>query len=138
MSSNGYSPEINVDPFFHFPTLNPDPNYTTTMDDFDKIFLPSSAGYTPYFMSCTRLSLGYTDFQMFMELKRALSKVPSEALRLSGNVASRAGKNPISSLASGLLTVGSCSRGALVEAVYMFLQARDMGLTTPSQLHIGV
>ncbi|KAJ7621802.1 citrate synthase-like protein [Mycena polygramma] len=44
-------------------------------------------------------------------------------------VASRAGKDLISSLASGLLTIGSRFGGALDEAASMFSQARDMGLT---------
>ncbi|KAJ7174378.1 ATP citrate lyase isoform 2 [Mycena filopes] len=44
-------------------------------------------------------------------------------------VASRAGKDLISSLASGLLTIGSRFGGALDEAASMFTQARDTGLT---------
>ncbi|KAJ7130786.1 ATP citrate lyase isoform 2 [Mycena crocata] len=44
-------------------------------------------------------------------------------------VASRAGKDLISSLASGLLTIGSRFGGALDEAASMFSQARDTGLT---------
>ncbi|KAJ7599131.1 ATP-citrate synthase [Mycena floridula] len=44
-------------------------------------------------------------------------------------VASRAGKDLISSLASGLLTIGSRFGGALDEAAYMFSEARDTGLT---------
>ncbi|KJA21838.1 hypothetical protein HYPSUDRAFT_139990 [Hypholoma sublateritium FD-334 SS-4] len=44
-------------------------------------------------------------------------------------VASRAGKDLISSLASGLLTIGSRFRGALDEAASMFSNARDTGLT---------
>ncbi|KAF7354696.1 ATP citrate lyase isoform 2 [Mycena sanguinolenta] len=44
-------------------------------------------------------------------------------------VASRAGKDLISSLASGLLTIGSRFGGALDEAATMFSQARDTGLT---------
>ena len=44
-------------------------------------------------------------------------------------VASRAGKDLISSLASGLLTIGSRFGGALDEAASMFSGARDRGLT---------
>ena len=44
-------------------------------------------------------------------------------------VASRAGKDLISSLASGLLTIGSRFGGALDEAAAMFSNARDTGLT---------
>ncbi|KAG1721921.1 ATP citrate lyase, partial [Suillus lakei] len=44
-------------------------------------------------------------------------------------VATRAGKYLISSLASGLLTIGSRFGGALDEAASMFSGARDMGLT---------
>jgi hypothetical protein len=44
-------------------------------------------------------------------------------------VASRAGKDLISSLASGLLTIGSRFGGALDEAATMFSNARDTGLT---------
>src|SRR6266436_4364407 len=44
-------------------------------------------------------------------------------------VTSRAGKDLISSLCSGLLTIGSRFGGALDEAVYMFPNARDTGLT---------
>ncbi|KAL0058396.1 ATP citrate lyase subunit 1 [Marasmius tenuissimus] len=44
-------------------------------------------------------------------------------------VATRAGKDLISSLASGLLTIGSRFGGALDEAASMFGEARDMGLT---------
>ncbi|CAK5276176.1 unnamed protein product [Mycena citricolor] len=44
-------------------------------------------------------------------------------------VATRAGKDLISSLASGLLTIGSRFGGALDEAASMFSQARDTGLT---------
>ena len=44
-------------------------------------------------------------------------------------VATRAGKDLISSLASGLLTIGSRFRGALDEAAAMFSNARDTGLT---------
>ena len=44
-------------------------------------------------------------------------------------VASRAGKDLISSLASGLLTIGSRFGGALDEAAAMFSGARDTGLT---------
>jgi ATP citrate (pro-S)-lyase len=44
-------------------------------------------------------------------------------------VATRAGKDLISSLASGLLTIGSRFGGALDEAASMFSGARDMGLT---------
>jgi ATP citrate (pro-S)-lyase len=44
-------------------------------------------------------------------------------------VASRAGKDLISSLASGLLTIGSRFGGALDEAASMFSTARDTGLT---------
>ncbi|KAG1733339.1 ATP citrate lyase [Suillus paluster] len=44
-------------------------------------------------------------------------------------VATRAGKDLISSLASGLLTIGSRFGGALDEAAGMFSGARDMGLT---------
>ncbi|CAE6405971.1 unnamed protein product [Rhizoctonia solani] len=44
-------------------------------------------------------------------------------------VASRAGKDLISSLASGLLTIGSRFGGALDEAASMFSHARDTGLT---------
>ncbi|KAF8742914.1 ATP citrate lyase citrate-binding, partial [Rhizoctonia solani] len=44
-------------------------------------------------------------------------------------VASRAGKDLISSLASGLLTIGSRFGGALDEAASMFSNARDTGLT---------
>ncbi|KIJ63837.1 hypothetical protein HYDPIDRAFT_175858 [Hydnomerulius pinastri MD-312] len=44
-------------------------------------------------------------------------------------VASRAGKDLISSLASGLLTIGSRFGGALDEAAAMFSGARDRGLT---------
>jgi ATP citrate (pro-S)-lyase len=44
-------------------------------------------------------------------------------------VASRAGKDLISSLASGLLTIGSRFGGALDEAAAMFSSARDTGLT---------
>jgi ATP citrate (pro-S)-lyase len=44
-------------------------------------------------------------------------------------VASQAWKDLISSLASGLLTIGSRFGGALDEAVTMFSQARDTALT---------
>ena len=44
-------------------------------------------------------------------------------------VATRAGKDLISSLASGLLTIGSRFGGALDEAACMFSHARDTGLT---------
>ncbi|EIN08779.1 ATP-citrate synthase [Punctularia strigosozonata HHB-11173 SS5] len=44
-------------------------------------------------------------------------------------VTTRAGKDLISSLASGLLTIGSRFGGALDEAASMFSQARDTGLT---------
>jgi len=44
-------------------------------------------------------------------------------------VATRAGKDLISSLASGLLTIGSRFGGALDEAATMFSGARDTGLT---------
>lgn len=44
-------------------------------------------------------------------------------------VATRAGKDLISSLASGLLTIGSRFGGALDEAAVMFSNARDTGLT---------
>ncbi|KAK2464715.1 hypothetical protein APHAL10511_003291 [Amanita phalloides] len=44
-------------------------------------------------------------------------------------VATRAGKDLISSLASGLLTIGSRFGGALDEAASMFSEARDTGLT---------
>ncbi|XP_006463797.1 hypothetical protein AGABI2DRAFT_194501 [Agaricus bisporus var. bisporus H97] len=44
-------------------------------------------------------------------------------------VATRAGKDLISSLASGLLTIGSRFGGALDEAASMFSQAHDTGLT---------
>lgn len=44
-------------------------------------------------------------------------------------VASRAGKDLVSSLASGLLTIGSRFGGALDEAAAMFSGARDTGLT---------
>lgn len=44
-------------------------------------------------------------------------------------VATRAGKDLISSLASGLLTIGSRFGGALDEAASMFSNARDVGLT---------
>jgi ATP citrate (pro-S)-lyase len=44
-------------------------------------------------------------------------------------VATRAGKDLISSLASGLLTIGSRFGGALDEAATMFSDARDTGLT---------
>jgi ATP citrate (pro-S)-lyase len=44
-------------------------------------------------------------------------------------VATRAGKDLISSLASGLLTIGSRFGGALDEAASMFSDARDRGLT---------
>ncbi|KAE9389757.1 ATP-citrate synthase [Gymnopus androsaceus JB14] len=44
-------------------------------------------------------------------------------------VATRAGKDLISSLASGLLTIGSRFGGALDEAAQMFSSARDTGLT---------
>ena len=44
-------------------------------------------------------------------------------------VATRAGKDLISSLASGLLTIGSRFGGALDEAAAMFSDAMDRGLT---------
>ena len=44
-------------------------------------------------------------------------------------VATRAGKDLISSLATGLLTIGSRFGGALDEAASMFSNARDTGLT---------
>jgi ATP citrate (pro-S)-lyase len=44
-------------------------------------------------------------------------------------VTTRAGKDLISSLASGLLTIGSRFGGALDEAAAMFSNARDTGLT---------
>ena len=44
-------------------------------------------------------------------------------------VATHAGKDLISSLASGLLTIGSRFGGALDEAASMFSHARDTGLT---------
>jgi citrate synthase len=45
-------------------------------------------------------------------------------------VATRAGKDLISSLASGLLTIGSRSGGVLDDAASMFSDARDTGLTS--------
>ena len=44
-------------------------------------------------------------------------------------VATRAGKDLISSLASGLLTIGSRFGGAIDEAAAMFSNARDTGMT---------
>jgi hypothetical protein len=44
-------------------------------------------------------------------------------------VTSRAGKDLVSSLCSGLLTIGSRFGGALDEAAVMFSEARDKGLT---------
>ena len=44
-------------------------------------------------------------------------------------VATRAGKDLISYLASGLLAIGSRFGGALDEAASMFSSARDTGLT---------
>ncbi|KAG8802388.1 citrate synthase [Serendipita sp. 411] len=44
-------------------------------------------------------------------------------------VATRAGKDLVSSLASGILTIGSRFGGALDEAASMFSNARDVGLT---------
>lgn len=44
-------------------------------------------------------------------------------------VATRAGKDLISSIACGLLTIGSRFGGALDEAASMFSGARDTGLT---------
>lgn len=44
-------------------------------------------------------------------------------------VATRAGKDLVSSIASGLLTIGSRFGGALDEAAAMFSHARDVGLT---------
>ena len=44
-------------------------------------------------------------------------------------VTSRAGKDLISSLCSGLLTIGSRFGGALDEAALMFSNARDTGLS---------
>ena len=44
-------------------------------------------------------------------------------------VATRAGKDLISWLASGLLTIGSRFGGALDEAAAMFSNARDTGMT---------
>ena len=56
-----------------------------------------------------------------------LNRRPSSAMNTI--VASRAGKDLISSLASGLLTIGSRFGGALDEAASMFSGARDRGLT---------
>ena len=44
-------------------------------------------------------------------------------------VTSRAGKDLVSSLCSGLLTIGSRFGGALDEAASMFSNARDTGLS---------
>jgi ATP citrate (pro-S)-lyase len=54
---------------------------------------------------------------------------PAVSGALNTIVASRAGKDLISSLASGLLTIGSRFGGALDEAASMFSNARDTGLT---------
>ena len=54
---------------------------------------------------------------------------PLDCSAMNTIVASRAGKDLISSLASGLLTIGSRFGGALDEAASMFSNARDTGLT---------
>jgi ATP citrate (pro-S)-lyase len=68
---------------------------------------------------------------MFIEM--VLMLTADHGLAVSGAintiVATRAGKDLISSLASGLLTTGSRFGGALDEAASMFSDARDTGLT---------
>jgi ATP citrate (pro-S)-lyase len=65
-----------------------------------------------FFISCHKWELIYV-------LSRALNTI----------IASRAGKDLISSLCSGLLTIGSRFGAALDESATMFSNARDTGLT---------
>lgn len=69
------------------------------------------------------LSLGL--FSYFMQF----SQLADLTSAMNTIVASRAGKDLISSLASGLLTIGSRFGGALDEAASMFSSAHDRGLT---------
>ena len=54
---------------------------------------------------------------------------PAVSGTMNAIIASRAGKDLTSLLASGLLTIGSRFGGALDEAASMFSNARDTGLT---------
>jgi len=75
-----------------------------------------------------RLPLWATKF-IEMVLMLTADHGPAVSGAMNTIVASRAGKDLISSLASGLLTIGSRFGGALDEAAVMFSNARDTGLT---------
>jgi hypothetical protein len=66
-----------------------------------------------------RLSPQFVYYRSDSSLDRAMNTI----------IASRAGKDLISSLCSGLLTIGSRFGAALDEAAAMFSNARDTGLT---------
>ena len=76
----------------------------------------------------TGLPLWATKF-IEMVLMLTADHGPAVSGAMNTIVASRAGKDLISSLASGLLTIGSRFGGALDEAASMFSNARDTGLT---------
>ncbi|KAJ3820198.1 ATP-citrate synthase [Lentinula raphanica] len=75
-----------------------------------------------------RLPLYATKF-IEMVLMLTADHGPAVSGAMNTIVATRAGKDLISSLASGLLTIGSRFGGALDEAASMFTSARDRGLT---------
>ncbi|THH12883.1 hypothetical protein EW146_g7274 [Bondarzewia mesenterica] len=75
-----------------------------------------------------RLPLWATKF-IEMVLMLTADHGPAVSGAMNTIVATRAGKDLISSLASGLLTIGSRFGGALDEAASMFSNARDTGLT---------
>ncbi|KIY48395.1 ATP-citrate synthase [Fistulina hepatica ATCC 64428] len=75
-----------------------------------------------------RLPLYATKF-IEMVLMLTADHGPAVSGAMNTIVATRAGKDLISSLASGLLTIGSRFGGALDEAASMFSNARDTGLT---------
>ncbi|KIK70081.1 hypothetical protein GYMLUDRAFT_91056 [Collybiopsis luxurians FD-317 M1] len=75
-----------------------------------------------------RLPLYATKF-IEMVLMLTADHGPAVSGAMNTIVATRAGKDLISSLASGLLTIGSRFGGALDEAADMFSGARDQGLT---------
>jgi ATP citrate (pro-S)-lyase len=75
-----------------------------------------------------RLPLWATKF-VEMVLMLTADHGPAVSGAMNTIVATRAGKDLISSLASGLLTIGSRFGGALDEAAAMFSGARDTGLT---------
>ncbi|KAF8325767.1 ATP-citrate synthase [Cantharellus anzutake] len=75
-----------------------------------------------------RLPLWATKF-IEMVLMLTADHGPAVSGAMNTIVTSRAGKDLISSLCSGLLTIGSRFGGALDEAASMFSNARDTGLT---------